>query len=48
MKKNVCVLLGAGTAAVTRQVPGEDPRARRVMTENGLLHVIDALTSVTP
>ena len=28
--------LGLGVLAVTSQTPGEDPRARRVMTENGL------------
>ena len=27
-KKKVCVILGAGASAVTRQVPREDPRAR--------------------
>jgi hypothetical protein len=25
MKKKVCVILGAGASAVTRQTPGEDP-----------------------
>lgn len=39
MKKEVCVILGAGASAVTRPTSGEAPRARRAVTENGF-HVI--------
>jgi len=34
MKKKICVILGAGASAVTRQTPEGAPQARRVMTEN--------------
>jgi len=34
-KKKVCVSLGAGALAVTRQTRWEDSRAWQAMTENG-------------
>jgi hypothetical protein len=47
MKKKVCVILGAGASAVTRQTPREDPKARRATTENGF-YVIYALRKGSP
>jgi len=47
MKKKVCVILGAGASAVTRQPPRENPRARRGMTENGF-YVIYAPAWMVP